>query len=338
MQTGTPTMNTPHPTRRRLLQGCAGLAAGIALPSLAQTEPDAFRGPVRIVIPLSAGGAADAQTRPLALQLQSTLKQTVIVDNKPGGLFMIGLQSVLQAPADGHTLFYLYNSVASVQAVHKKFEINRQLVPVTQTTAMPMVLLVPGNSRFGTLADLLAFGRANPGKLNYGSLGLGSTEHLKAVQLERAAELQAVNVPFRSGPEMVKGLIGGEVDFTLTASTFAHTFAPKGHVRVLAVIDRERMHEMPDVPTIAQVGVDIPPLVFWGGYAVRAGTPPAIVERLHAELSAAATHPAVRSALAPLGIVPATSRTPRAFSQLIADDVTWMADIAKDLNIAPDKS
>lgn len=334
-------MNTLRPTRRRLLQCSAGLAAGIALPALpalAQTEHDAFRGPVRIVIPLSAGGAADAQTRPLAIQLQSALKQTVIVDNKPGGLFMIGLQSVLQAPTDGHTLLYLYNSVASVQAVHKKFEINRQLIPVTQTTAMPMVLLVPGTSRFAALADMVAFGRANPGKLNYGSLGLGSTEHLKAVQLERAAGFKAENVPFRSGPEMVKGLIGGEVDFTLTASTFAHTFAPKGHVRVLAVIDRERMREMPDVPTIAQVGIDIPPLVFWGGYAVRAGTSPTIVKRLHAELSAAAMHPDVRSALAPMGIVPATSRTPQEFRQLITDDVTWMAEIAKDLNIAPDKS
>lgn len=159
-----------------------------------------------------------------------------------------------------------------------------------------------------------------------------------AVQLERAAGFQSQNVPFRSGPEMVKDLIGGEVDFVLTASTFAHTFAPRGQVRVLAVVDRDRMKEMPTVPTIAQAGIDIPPLVFWGGYAVRADTSAGIVPRLHAELVAASTHPTVRDALAPMGIVPAISRMPQDFRKLVFDDVPWMAKVSKDLNITPDKS
>jgi len=331
-------MNPSHPTRRSLLTQATALSAAMALPAMAQQGTGFPKGTVRIIIPLSAGGAADAQTRPLAVELQNALKETVIVDNKPGGLFMIGLQSLLQAPADGHTLLYLYNSVASVQAVHKKFEINRQLIPVTQTTAMPMVLLVPGTSRFKTLAEMVDYGRAHPGTLNYGTLGVGSTEHLKAVQLERAAGITAMNVPFRAGPEMVRGLIGSEIDFVLTASTFAHTFAPKGQVRVLAVIDSERMKEMPDVPTIAQAGVNIPPLVFWSGYAVRADTPAAIVQRLHAELIAAATSATVQNALSPMGITAATSRSPQDFRKLISDEVAWMSEISRDMQIVPDKT
>lgn len=325
------------PNRRSFIQGASALCASMSIPVFAQdnTFP---KSAVRIILPLSAGGAADVATRPLALELQKIFKQPVIVDNKPGGLFMIGMQSLLQAPADGHTLIYLYNSVASVQAVHKKFDINRQLTPVSQTTNMPMVLLVPGSSRYKTVADLVSHGKSNPNTLNYGSLGVGSTEHLKAVQLEKVAGFKAQNVPFKSGPEMVKGLIGNEVDFVLTAATFAHTFAPKGLVRVLAVVERERMKEMPEVPTISQAGVNISPLSFWGGYAVRADTPPAIVQRLQAALVAAAMSPTVRDAIAPMGITPTVSESTSEFSKLIGDDVAWMADVAKDLNIAPEGS
>lgn len=322
--------------RRRFLGSVGALGLGVAAPAFAQV-PALSRGPVRFILPLSAGGAADASTRPLAVELEKSLGRPVIVENKPGGLFTIGMQALLQSPADGHTLLYLYNSVASVQAVHKRFDINRQLLPLAQTTSMPMVLLVPGSSRFKTIQDLVAHGRSNPGALNYSTLGQGSTEHLKAVQLCRAAGIQAQDIPYKSGPEMLTGLIGGEVSFTLTAGSFARIFAPKGQVRVLAVIDRQRAAEFPDVPTLAEGGVSIPPLNFWGGYAVHASTPPATAQMLFEELAAAATKPGVRDLLAPLGIVPTVSKSPQDFRKLIADDVAWMTEIAKDLNITPDK-
>jgi tripartite-type tricarboxylate transporter receptor subunit TctC len=326
-------MNHLHIDRRTLLQATGALLAGASLSTFAQA-PAFPKGPLRFVLPVAAGGAADVSTRPLAIELEKSLKQSVLVDNKPGGLFMIGLQSLLQAPADGHTLMYIFNSVASVQAVHKRYDINRQLIPVTQTTNMPMVLLVPGNSQFKTLADMVNFGRANPKKLNYASLGPGSVEHLKAVQIERVAGFQAEHVPYKSGPDMIKALIGGEVEIVLTASSFAHTFAPKGQVRVLAVLDTQRMREMPEVPTISEAGVNVPPLNFWGGYAVHANTPPAIVQRLFEELSAAATSTAVRERLGQIGIAPVTSKSVQDFRKLITEDIAWMAEMAKDLNIS----
>jgi tripartite-type tricarboxylate transporter receptor subunit TctC len=322
-------------SRRHVLKTGAGLigSAGL-LPFSAFSQSPVFpKGPVKFILPVAAGGAADVSTRPLAIELEKSLKQPVLVDNKPGGLFQIGMQSLLQAPADGHALIYLFNSMASVQAVHKRFDLNRQLVPVTQTTVMPMVMLVPGNSRFKNLADMLAYGKANPGKLSYASLGPGSMEHLKAVQVERAAGIQAENVPYKSGPDMVKALMGSEVDFVLTAASFAFTFAPKGQVRVFAVFDTKRMRDMPDVPTITEAGVNVPPLNFWGGYGVHADTPVAIVQRLFDELSAAATSAAVRDRMAQVGITPVTSKSVQEFRKLIADDVAWMTDIAKGLNI-----
>lgn len=322
-------------SRRQAMLQAAGLLGGAALPAWAQTSSFP-KGPVKFVLPVAAGGAADVSTRPLAIELEKSLKQSVIVDNKPGGLFQIGMQALLQAPADGHTLIYLFNSLASVQAVHKRFDLNRQLIPITQTTVMPMVMLVPANSRFKNLGDLVSFGRSNPGKLTYASLGVGSVEHLKAVQVERAAGFTALNVPYKSGPDMVKAVMGGEADFVLTAASFAYTFVPQGKLRAFAVFDTRRMHDMADVPTITEAGVNVPPLHFWGGYAVHADTPLPVVQRLFEELSAAAVTPAMRERLGQLGITPVTSKSVQDFKKLIADDVSWMAEIAKDLNIKPE--
>jgi len=322
-------------SRRQALKKGAGLLGASALPlvpALAQ-GPSFPRGTVKFILPVAAGGAADVSTRPLTIELEKSLKQPVIVDNKPGGLFQIGMQALLQAPADGHSLIYLFNSMASVQAVHKRFDINRQLIPVTQATVMPMVMLAPANSRFKNLGDMLAYGKANPGKLSYASLGPGSMEHLKAVQIERAVGIQAENISYKSGPDMIKALMGSEVDFVLTAASFAYTFAPKGQVRVFAVLDTKRMRDMGDVPTIAEAGVNVPPLNFWGGYGVHADTPPAVVQRLFDEISAAANSASVRERMAQVGITPVTSKSVQEFRKLIADDVAWMTEIAKGLNI-----
>lgn len=318
--------------RRRLLQGAGAACASIALPSFSQGHT-APKGPVRFIVPLNAGGAADATTRPLAMELERTWKQPVLVDNRPGGLFMIGLQAILQAPADGHTLMYLYNSVATVQAVHKRFDLNRQLIPVTQTVGFPMVMLVPGNSRFKTVSELVAFARENPGRLRYSSLGPGSTEHLKALQIEKVAGFKAENISYKSGPDMVKGLIGGEVDFQLTAVTFAHAFAPKGQVRVLATLENHRMKDMPEVPTIAEAGINVAPFSYWSGYAVHADTPAPIVERLHKDLAAAAMSPGVRERLSAIGLSAIVSNTPQDFRKLISDEVAWAAELSKGLNL-----
>jgi tripartite-type tricarboxylate transporter receptor subunit TctC len=319
--------------RRDWLKRASLLAIGPALGTNVQAQ-DLPQGTIRIILPMSAGGAADASTRPLLPELEKLLKRPVIIENKPGGLFTIGLQALLQAPADGMTLMYLYNSIASVQAAYKRFDLLKQLRPVGQASSIPMVMLTPGTSRFKTLGDLVAFGRANPGKLTYSTPAQGSAEHLKSVQLLRAAGVQAQDVPYRSGPEMVNAVIAGEVDFTLTAVSFARMFAPKGQVKVMATMGTQRLQEFAEVPTIAETGLSVPPLSFWGGYAVHANTPEPVVRQLHEALSKAAVTPAARDILTPLGIQSTVSASPNEFRDLIASEIAWMSDVAKELKLA----
>ena len=319
--------------RREVLAGTAISCMGFALPSLAQGRSFP-KNSVRFVVPFAAGGAADVATRPLAKELEPVWKQPVLVDNRPGGLFMIGLQAALQAPADGHTLMYLTNSMAAVQAVHKQYDLGRQLIPVTQTVSFPMVMLVPGNSPFKTVEDLVAYARDNPNKLRYSSVGVGSTEHLKTVEFQKAARFEADHIPYKSGPDMVVGLLGAQVDLTLTAANFAYTYAPKGQVRVLAVLGSQRIKEMPDVPTLRETGFDVSPFNFWSGYAVKAGTPAPVVQLIYQDLATAAVTPFMNETLAGLGMSPAVSKSPDAFAKLIADELAWAMEQSKGIGPA----
>ena len=319
-------------TRRHVLRNAAALAASLALPA-ARAQADFPRVPVKIIIPLPAGGAADVGVRTMAIELEKLLRQPVVVDNKPGGLFQVGLQALLQAPADGHTLLHLNSGMVAVQVVQKRYDLNRQLIPLTMSGDTPMVLMVGPASAHKTLKDLIAFGRANPGKLSYATPGPGSIEHLKCAQVERAAGFTGLNVAYKGGPDMVKAVIGGEVDFTIAPAIFAAQFAPKGQVRVLAAMDDARLKGFPDVPAITEAGVAVSPLRLWGGFAVHADTAPAIAQRLFKDLAAAATASSVVEKLTPFGMHIMASKSPDDFRKLITADVSWMTEAARGLKL-----
>lgn len=312
-----------------------GLGALATLPFGAQAQAPSFpRGPLKVVMPFGAGGAADAVVRPVTLELEKSLKQPVLLEHKPGGLFTIAMQSITSAPADGHTLIFLSNSLASVQATHGRFDLTRDLIPVCQTSSIPMLLLVPGNSPFKSVAELVRFAKTNPKKLNYASLGPGSVEHLKAIQMEKLAGITTQHIPYKAGTDAIKGLIGGEVDFHFTAASWGFALAPKGQVRVLGILATRRLGIFPDVPTMTEAGLDIPPLSYWNGLGVHADTPQPIVQRLHAELAAAAVKDSVRERLTSFAAEPMVSRSPADFRQLITEDIAWMANVSRGLNLA----
>jgi len=246
---------------------------------------------------------------------------------------MVGLQSVLNAPADGYTVLHLNVGMVSVQVVQKKFDLNKQLIPLTVSGDTPMVLMVGPNSPHKTMKDLIAFGHANPGKLNYATPGPGAIEHLKIVQIEKAGNFKGVNVAYKGGPDMVKAVIGGEVDFTIAPAIFAMQFAPKGQVKVLAAIDQARLKEFPDVPTVVEAGVNVSPLRIWAGFAVHPDTPPAIVQRLQREFAAAAVSAPVVEKLTPFGMKLQSSKSADDFRKQIAAEVVWMTEAAKDLKL-----
>jgi tripartite-type tricarboxylate transporter receptor subunit TctC len=317
--------------RRRVLQVAAAAAATAALPLRAQTGFPS--GPLRIVVSVPAGGAADVSTRALAIVLERNMKQPVIVENRTGGNFQIAWQALQAAPADGHTLLHVFNSFPSVHAVQKLFDMEKQCVPISLAGATPIVVLVKGDAPYKTLGEMLAFARANPGRLSYSTTGVGTFEHLKMAQFERTGGFKGLAVPYRGGPDAVKGLLGGEINFMMAPAIFAKQFAPGGQVRVLATMDSTRWKDMPEVPTLAEAGLNLPPANYWGGYVVRSGTAPDIVQRLYREVAVAAMDPSVVEKLAASGQTPLISRSTEEFRQFLSSEMAWLSEAAKGLDL-----
>ena len=326
-------MSSPHITSRRsfLQTASAAAVASIGLPARAQS--DFPKGPLKLIVGLPPGGAADIIARTGAALLEKSLKQAVVVENKPGGQFQISMQALLNAPADGHTMLYIYNGYASVSATLKLFDLEKQVVPIAQVASTPIVLLVRNDSPHKTAKDLWAYARANPGKLTYGTLGAGGVEHLKWTQIEKAMGFKGTSVPYKGGPDSMQGVLTGEIDCLLTAGLFAKLYVPKAQARVLAVFEPTRWQDFPEVPTMAETGVNVPPLAYWGGYVAKAGTPPEIVQRLHREIAAGAVMPQMLERLTATGAMPLVSKTPDDFRKVISSDIAWMTEAAKGLNL-----
>ncbi|MEJ8855606.1 tripartite tricarboxylate transporter substrate binding protein [Variovorax robiniae] len=314
--------------RRTLLQAAIGLGASLALPALAQGE--AARAPLKIIVPLPAGGAADVAARAIAQEYEKQTKQVAIIDNRPGGIFQIAMQGLLSAPADGQTLIHLNSGMVAAQVVQKRYDLTKQVAPLTLAGETAFMVIAAPNSPFKTMKEMIEYGKANPGKLSYGTPGPGSGEHLKIAQMEKALGFTGMAVPYKGGPDMIKAVVANEVSFTIIPSVLAMQFAPKGQVKVLGTIDAARVAQFPDAPTMAELGLPVPPMRFWGGFAAHADTPAPIVQRLSRDLGAAVMAPAVVERLGALGLIMNASK-PEEFRKAIVSDVAWMTDAAKGL-------
>lgn len=322
---------TRHMNRRQVLGAMSAMGVGAALPAMAQA--DFPNRPVRIVLGLPAGGAADIVVRALAQELEKALKQPVIVDNKPGGLFQIAILAAASAPADGHTLLYVNSSFVTVQAVQKKFDLTRQFQALTLTGETPSVLVVNANSPFKTMKDLVDHGRARPDELSYGTLGVGTLEHLKSVQLTEAAGFAAKAIPFKGGPDMLNAVIAGDIHFTGINVFSALPFIRAGRLRALVALDNTRIKALPDTPTIIEAGVSTSTTRIWSGFMTHQATPGPIAQRLFTELVTAMNSPEIVRKYAPLGILTTTSKSPEEFRNLIAAEAAWMEAASKKIDL-----
>ncbi|MGT2509171.1 tripartite tricarboxylate transporter substrate binding protein [Cupriavidus basilensis] len=284
---------------------------------------------MRIVVGLPAGGAADVVVRLMGEQMEKSIGQPVVVENKPGGLYQLAVQSALSAPADGYTLLYVNSSFVAVQAVQKRFDLLKDFQPLIKTGETLGVLVVNPKSQFKTIGELVSYGRANPGKLTYGTLGVGSYEHLSQLALERAAGFRGLPVPYKGGPETVNAVMAGEIDFTLINVFTAMQFVPAGKLRPLAVRNSERIHSLPGVPTLDEAGIKLPLGRLWSGFVVRAGTPLPIAERLRQEIAGALNSPSVAQAIEATGLVRSLSKSPDEFRRLIEGDLAAMTELAR---------
>lgn len=294
-------MNTvPNTTRRKVSVACAlslGLALGLA-PSVAPAQDDfPQKGKViRIITPLSPGGSSDIQARAIANRLSQQLGTPVIVENKPGASTAIAVRELMRAPADGYTLLYTI-TVTTSQLPHlyakPPFDITKDLEPLGVAARTRTILVATKNAPYNTLKEMVAYAKANPGKVNYGSYGTGSSGHINGELLRTLAGIDIVHVPYKGSTDAVRDLLGGQIQFVFDGPATAVTNAKAGLVKILGVADKERLPSIPDAPTMAEAGVsgiDLPGLE---QFFAPSGTPKPIVERLNAELMKAVRSPEV---------------------------------------------
>lgn len=276
--------------------GLAWMALWAIAPAAhAQAFPQSGK-PLRIIVPFPAGGQTDIQARALAPKLQAALGVPVLVDNKPGASTFIGVQDLVRSAPDGHTILYTIG-VTVMQNPHLysklPYDAFKDLAPLMFAARSGTVLIVPAAAPYNTVKELVAYAKANPGKLNFGSFSNGSTSHLYGEMLKEKTGVYMVHIPYKGSGDAGVALIGNQVQLLFDGPTTAINMAKAGRVKMLGVTDKKRLAALPDVPTMAEAGV--PGLDLEGGmmFYAPAKTPPEVIKRLNEELAKALKDPAV---------------------------------------------
>jgi tripartite-type tricarboxylate transporter receptor subunit TctC len=277
-------------TRRAALVGASALPFAAAGAARAQAKfPDR---PIRLIIPWAAGGPADAGFRILAQSVSKKLGQQVIIDNKAGASGIMGAMALQEAKPDGYTISQMHMSVLRQPLLNKQLTYNpiSDLTYILQITGFVMGVVVRADARWKTLPELLAYAKANPGKLNWGTLGIGSTQHLAMERVGLAqGGLSWTHAPYRGTADTLRALLGGEIDFASEASGWA-PMVEAGQLRLLAVFTAARATRFPDVPTVKELGIDVV-IDSPGGLIGPKGMDPAVVAVLADAFRAAAQEP-----------------------------------------------
>ena len=274
----------------------AGALAG--LPCAAQGFPQRT---VQIVVPYPAGGVADTQARMIGQRLSERWGQSVIVENKSGGLTIPGTAAVAKAAPDCHSLLLsgLPVPLNAISGRNLPYDTATQLAPVSHITDVPNLLVVPASSPFRNLAELVDRARRNPGKLTYGSTGIGGTSHLASELLAAAAGIEIVHVPYRGGAPAATDLIAGRVDMMFDSSSAGNVTA--GHLRALAVTSEQRMKQFPDVPTVAEQGYPGFSASAWFAIWTTGGSPTACIDKISGDVNDVLKDESVQDRFAALG-------------------------------------
>lgn len=284
------------PARRRLL---LAIAAAAALPASALAQNWPAR-PIRLIVAYGPGGNADLRARQLAQHLGPMLGQTIVVENKPGAGGNIGTEMVAKAAPDGYTLgIGSFAPLAVNKALFGKlgFDPLTDITPIIATDSGPLVLVVPANSRFRTLDDLIKAAKAKPGALSFASGGIGGSHHLSAELLKQAAGIDILHVPYKGGAAAIADLLGGNVDMMFEQMYSALPNLRAGKVRALGITSSHRESQLADIPTFVEQGLPKVVVTNWQGVIGPKGLPPATVEKLNSALNAVLSEPTVRKAV-----------------------------------------
>jgi tripartite-type tricarboxylate transporter receptor subunit TctC len=306
---------------------CASAAA------LAQAYPVK---PIRLVVPYSPGGGADNAARIIASRLSTTLGQSVVIDNRPGGSGMIGAQAVAQAAPDGYTVLYDASAYAVNPALRKMaFDPAKDLVPVSLAVTVPNVFVVPPGAPYKTVQEFVDYARRHPGELTYASYGAGSAAHLIGELLKKEAGIDLLHVPYKGGAPALTDVMGGQVNSYFANAASGMSYVKSGKLRALAVTSAKRMAAMPDVPTLAESGFKNFEVLEWNGVFVPRGTPADVVARLAQEIDAAVKDPATRQKLQGLGLDP-VGGSPEQFGKFVQSEMTRWSALVRSNGITVD--
>jgi len=288
--------------------------------------------PVRVIVPYAAGGGPDVQMRQIGPKLGDALGQSVVVENKVGAAGVLAAQYVAQQPADGYTLLMGSNThlVSKILTPSLKFEPLTDFVPVSNMASSPTVLVVRADGPYKKVEDLIAAAKANPGKMNYSSGGVGTSAHLAGATLVTLAGLQATHIPLKGSVEITASLLRGDTDFAFPISGTGVPQVKGGKLRALAVTGAVRMKELPDVPTLNEVlRNELTVQESWFGFWAPAGTPADVVSRLHSAAAKVLVDPAVKAIFDSTGSSPALSASPQAFAAYVQSENRKWAEIVK---------
>ncbi len=319
----------------RILGFAALIAACFMSAASAQNYPDR---PIRLIAPFPAGGLADVLARAVGDEMSKSLGQPVIVENRAGAGGNVGADAVAKAAPDGYTLLMSSAGILTAnQFLYSKmpFDPEKDFIPVSIVADMPMMVVVNPKVEAKTLRELVAMARANPGKLNFGSPGIGTTGHLGLALMLHAAKVQITHVPYRGAAPAITDLVGGQIDGVVDNPPTVLPHINEGRLRALAVTAKQRLALLPDLPTTAEAGVANYEASSWFGIAVPAGTPPAVVARLHKEIVAALRQPAMAERFAKTG-ARLVGNSPEDFAkQIRAERVQW-GEVIRAANIRAD--
>ncbi|QKM64970.1 ABC transporter substrate-binding protein [Polynucleobacter tropicus] len=320
---------------KKIIFGLVGLLSLLGMTvCLAENYPDR---PVKIIVPYSAGGTADYSARQIAQKLTEMTKQSFFVENKTGASGTIATSYVAKAAPDGYTLLANDTTYAMLPSLFKTLPWNHaeDLEPIGVITQTPVVLVVPITSPYKTVAELIAFAKKNPGKLNYGSGGAGSSTHLSAEIFQQVADIDVSHVPYKGAGEAMLAVLSGQVDFAITAAPTAIAQLNGGKIRALAITGDKRIAAMKDVSTFKEAGLPAYKVSNWFGLAAPRDTPKVIIDKLAADMKKGLSDPVMKERFAAVGAEPG-NLTPAEFKKFIKGETVIWGAAAKKAGLQPE--
>jgi tripartite-type tricarboxylate transporter receptor subunit TctC len=290
--------------------------------------------PIRIIVGFTPGGTADSVARLLASSMGPKLGQTVVVENKPGANGLLATDFVQRAPADGYTIFFTSIGHAVNPALYKdaKYDPVKDFTPIGQVLSAPNVLVVPGNSPFNTVKDLITFAKANPGKLDFASSGGGASVHLSGELFKQIAGIEMTHIPYKGTGSLLPDLIAGTFSMSFPNLPSAMPMIQNGKLKALGVTTAKRSGAAPNINTLAEAGVTGYDMSTWYGFVGPANMPADVVKRLNQELRNVLQDPQVRSKMISQGVDP-VSGTPEAFASFIQEEAKSWAQLLKKIKV-----